>query len=151
MSGLISADSGWIYIIIIFAGGILYLMLMQRMEASRILKKFERASILLTSFGVNFYGLQSEPGGPERSIGTLVLVQDGLFYRARHSRREIFLPGGAITHIEVIDEHKGKLLHQKVIGIAFINKEASPDMAAFRIPNPARWVSLLKNRFLTGK
>ncbi len=148
MGNILTSDNSWIIFIIIFGGLIGYIAIMQRVESARILKKFDRTSIILMSFGVNYFGLESEPGRPARSTGCLVLSLDGLYYRARHTNRELTIPGGTITNIEVIDVHKGKSLHQKVIGINFLNPDGKVDRAAFRIPHPARWVDTIKKRFM---
>ena len=151
MGGIVSSNSSWIYFVVIFIGLIAYMAAMQRIEARRVLSKFSKDSVLFMSFGVNYFGLESESGGPARSSGTLALIRDGLYYRARHANRELFIPGGTITNIEIIDQHKGKPLHQKVVGIIFLNQEGKVDRAAFRIPNPARWVNAIRRHFMSGE
>ena len=149
MGDILTSNSAWIIFFVIFGGLIAYIAIMQRVESARILKKFDRTTIILMSFGVNYFGLESEPGRPARSTGSLVLSVDGLYYRARHANRELTIPRGTITNIEVIDVHKGKPLHQKVIGIIFLNPDGKVDRAAFRIPHPARWVEMIKKRFMS--
>lgn len=151
MGDIVSSNTSWIYFVVIFAGVIAYIAVMQRVETRRVMNKFAEGSIVFMSFGVNYYGLETEPGGPARSSGTLAFIKDGLYYRARHTRRELFIPGGTITNIEIIDQHKGKPLHQKVVGIIFLNQDGKVDRAAFRIPHPARWVDAIKTRFMSGE
>jgi len=148
MENIFSSNQNWIYFIILFGGLIAYIAVMQRVESQRILKKFEKGAVLFMSYGVNYFGLESEPGGPARSTGTLALIKDGVYYRARHGQREIFIPGGTITNIEVIDTHKGKPLHQKVIAIIFLNQSGKVDRGAFRIPNPSKWVAAIRGMFM---
>jgi len=151
MNDILSSNTNWIYFVIAFVGIIAYIASMQRVESRRIVNKFSQGAVMFMSFGVNYFGLESEPGGPARSTGTLAFIKDGLYYRARHANRELFIPGGTITNIEIIDQHKGKPLHQKVVGIIFLNQEGKVDRAAFRIPHPARWVDAIKSRFMSGE
>ncbi|MEW5817303.1 MAG: hypothetical protein AB1798_18140 [Spirochaetota bacterium] len=137
---------------ILIAGGliflaVIYLAVIRNIEAQRISKKFDKNDILLVSFGVNFYGLETEPGGLLRSTGVLALLKNGLYYRARYSKREVFIPGHSIKKIEVVDFHKGKPIHLKVFGIQFINENKTTDRAAFRMPYPDRWASAIKSHF----
>ena len=151
MNDIISSNTSWIYFVIVFVGVIAYIALMQRIETRRIMNKFSKGAVVFMSFGVNYFGLESEPGGPARSTGAMAFIKDGLYYRARHSGRELFIPGGTITNIEIIDQHKGKPLHQKVVGIIFLNQEGKVDRAAFRLPHPVRWVDAIKSRLMSGE
>lgn len=137
-------NPNWLVFALLFLGVILYLVIVRNRETRRIAEKFPKDQIVITSFGVNYYGLESEPGGPLRSIGALVLLKDKLYYRARFSHRELFIPGPAITHIGVTDTHKGKSLHQYAMAISFLNADGKEEKAAFRIPLPAQWVAAIK-------
>lgn len=141
-------DSGWIFFGIIFIGALVFLAVMRRIETNRISLKFAADDILMTAFGVNYFGLESEPGGPARSVGAVVLTNTGLWYRARFRDLDLFIPGGAITRVGVTDTHKGKPLHQNALSIVFINEKKVLDKAAFRIPYPDRWYGGLNNLFL---
>ena len=128
-----------------------YLVYMRQRETKRITDKFDEEQIIITSFGVNYYGLESEPGGPLRSAGALVLLKNGIYYRARYAKRELFIPGSSITYIGVTNVHKGKDLHQTVVVLQFLNSEGKEERAAFRIPYPAQWVAAIKSNLLEKK
>ena len=142
MEGL--TNPSWLLFAAVFLGILLALVVLRNREARRISQMFPRERIVLTSFGVNYFGLESEPGRPLRSVGALVLLRDGLYYRARFANRELTIPGAAITHIGVTDTHKGKPLHQFVVAIRFLNPEGKEEKAAFRIPLPAQWTAAIK-------
>ncbi len=142
MEGL--TNPNWLVFALLFLAVLLYLAILRNREARRISQMFPRERIVLTSFGVNYYGLESEPGGPSRSTGALVLLKDSLYYRARFANRELTIPGAAITHIGVTDTHKGKALHQYVVAIRFLNAAGKEEKAAFRIPLPAQWTAAIK-------
>ena len=137
-------NPNWLVFAVLFLAVLLYLAILRNREARRISEKFPRDQIVLTSFGVNYYGLESEPGRPLRSIGALVLLRDSLYYRARFANRELTIPGAAITHIGVTDTHKGKPLHQYVVAIRFLDPDGKEQKAAFRIPLPAQWTAAIK-------
>ncbi len=130
----------WVVLGPLFLAVIIYLVLVRRMETVRIGRKFPKETILLSSFGVNFYGLRSEPGGPARSSGALVLMRNALYYRARFSKRELTIPIGAITSIDITEAHKGKPLYTKAIQFRFQRQDGEEDAAVFRIPYPDRWI-----------
>lgn len=144
-------NPSWLILALIFMGIIFYLAYMRQKETRRITRKFPPEQIILTGFGVNYYGLESEPGRPLRSSGALVLLRDALYYRARFAQREITIPGAAITHIGVTDTHKDKPLHQNVVAIRFIGPDGREEKAAFRIPYPAQWVTAIKANLIENK
>jgi hypothetical protein len=141
----------WLVFALLFLGIIFYLAYMRQRETKRITDKFDKQDIIITSFGVNYYGLESEPGGPLRSAGVLVLLKDGIYYRARFANRELVISGSAITYIGVTNVHKGKDLHQSVVVLQFLNQDGKEEKAAFRIPYPAQWVAAIKNNLLDNK
>jgi hypothetical protein len=144
-------NPNWLVLALLFLAVIFYLAYMRQRETRRILSRFAKEEIIITSFGVNYYGLDSEPGGPLRSSGALVLVKNGVYYRARFARRELFIPGASITYIGVSNQHKGKDLHQNVVVIQFLSPEGREDKAAFRIPYPAQWVGAIKANLIGKK
>ncbi|MFO7850509.1 MAG: hypothetical protein R6V67_11160 [Spirochaetia bacterium] len=147
-----SGDQSWLIMGFIIFGFIILLAVMRNIESRRVYKKFDNDSILLTGFGVNYFGLSSEPGKPLRSAGSLVLLKDGLYYRARILNREVFIPGDSISGLEVVDYHKGINLHQKALAVNFRNKEkGSPDRAVFRIPYPNNWITAIRGVFILPK
>jgi hypothetical protein len=149
MEGL--TNPSWLVFALLFLAVMLYLVIIRNRESRRISEKFPRDQIVLTSFGVNYFGLESEPGGPLRSAGALVLLKDRLYYRARFANRELTIPGPAITNIGVTDTHKGKPLHQYAVAIRFLNAEGSEEKAAFRMPLPAQWTAAIKATLLGGR
>jgi hypothetical protein len=141
----------WLIFALIFLGIIFYLAYMRRRESKRITDKFDKHEIITTSFGANYYGLESEPEGPLRSVGALVLLKDGIYYRARYANRELLIPGSAITYIGLTNVHKGKNLHQTVVMLQFLNPEGKEEKAAFQIPYPGQWVAAIKSNLLDRK
>jgi len=141
-------NPNWLVFALLFLAVLFYLAFMRNREARRISEKFPREQIVLTSFGVNYYGLESEEGPPLRSTGALVLLKDRLYYRARFANRELSIPGAAITGIGVTDTHKGKPLHQYVVAIRFLNAAGKEEKAAFRMPLPAQWTAAIKATLL---
>ena len=144
-------NPNWLIFALIFIGIIFYLAYMRQRESKRITDKFDKREIIITSFGVNYYGLESEPGGPLRSSGALVLLKDGIYYRARFTKRELLIPGSSITYIGVTNVHKGKDLHQSVVVLQFLNQDGKDEKAAFRIPYPAQWVAAIKSNLLENE
>lgn len=143
--------AGWIFLSIVFFTILAFMVVMRRIESSRIEKKFNGKDIVITSYGVNYFGLSSEKGRIPRSSGILVLLKDAIYYRARFTRRELLIPGKSIRALKIVETHKGKPLYQKSIAIDFINNNGNLDTAAFRIPFPAQWLGAIKKYLLNGK
>jgi hypothetical protein len=141
-------NSNWLIFAVLFILVMFYLVYMRQRESKRIADKFDKNEIIITSFGVNYYGLESEPGGPLRSAGALVLLKHGIYYRARYAKRELLIPGSAITYIGVTNVHKGKDLHQPVVVLQFLSQDGREDKAAFRVPYPAQWIAAIKSNLL---
>jgi hypothetical protein len=144
-------NPNWLVFALIFLGVIFFLSYMRQRETRRITEKFDKNDIVITSFGVNYFGLESEPGGLLRSSGALVLLKDGIYYRARFANRELFIPGSAITYIGVTDTHKGKNLHQSAVVLQFLNRSGKEEKSVFRIPYPAQWIAAIKSNLLEKK
>jgi hypothetical protein len=141
---------GMVSLAVVFFGVLFFLVFMRKIESKRIENKFDRKNIIVSSYGVNYFGLSSERGGPARSSGILVLLRDGIFYRARFAKKELFIPGCSITSIRIVETHKGRPLYQKAVAIDFLSKEGKNDTAAFRIPYPDQWIGAIKNNLISG-
>lgn len=143
-----NSNSSWIMFAVLFLGAVAFLAIVRQIETRRLYNKFDSDDIILLSFGVNFFGCESEPGRINKSAGALVLTKNELYYRARYSKQELSIPGQSFAQIDVTDQHKGKPLHQHAIAVYFINEFGNKDKAVFRIPHPAKWVNLMNSMFV---
>ncbi len=135
---------------LIFMGIVFTIAYIRNMEARRIRKMFLEDEILLSSFGVQYYGVESEPGKPLKSTGVLVLTTDGIFYRAKFLNRMLQIPGDKISSITAVNIFKGKDMYQKIVSINFVNEKGDRDRAGFRIPYPERWSMAIHKVFLSS-
>jgi hypothetical protein len=136
--------AGWGILALFFFGAVALLIFMRRFESKRIEKAFEKDRVIITGFGINYFGLSSEKGGPARSSGVLVLLRDGIYYRGRFSKRELYIPKESIKSISIVDTHKGRPLYQRAVAIRFIDGQGREVSAAFRLPYPDRWITAIK-------
>ena len=143
------SGAGFVILGAVFFGILFFLVFMRRVESKRIESKFDKKNIIFSSYGVNYFGLVSESGGPARSSGILTLLKDGIYYRARFTRRELYIRRQSITSIRIVETYKGKPLYQKAVAIGFINDEGRDDTAVFRIPYPDQWIGAIKFNLLT--
>lgn len=127
---------------------IAFLVLSRRVESRRIERMFPREKIVATSFGVSYFGLSSEPGGPARSSGVLVLLNDGIYYHARFGKRELYIPASSMRGIEIVLSHKGRPLYQKAISVRFVDAAGNEVRGVFRIPMPDRWLQTMRATIL---
>jgi hypothetical protein len=138
----------WVILCTALFGIVLFLVVSRRVESRRIERKFPGNDIVATSFGVGYFGLSSEPGGPARSSGALVLLKDRIYYRARFRNREVSIPASSLRGIDIVQTHKGKLLYQKAIAIRFSDEHGQEVSAVFRIPMPDRWLRVMRESIL---
>ncbi len=135
----------WMFIAFIFFGVIGYISWIRWRDHHWIESRFQKKDVIAMSFGVSYFGRSSEPGKPERSGGFLVLLKDRLFFYSRWSKREIDIPGSAITRIYPDSAHKGVDLHQSILKVDFLIENGKTDSAAFRVPYPPQWVNAISN------
>ncbi len=130
--------------------GVIFLIsFIRNMETRRLRRRLGEGNILLSGFNVHYYGVESELKMPMNSMGALGLSSEGLYYRARVRKRELFIEGKQLTSITVTDDFKGKNMYGSVVVINFINKKGEKDRAAFRIPYPERWSEAINKLFLS--
>jgi len=110
---------------------------------------FKEKDIVIASYGVHFYGLESEPGGIIDSGGQMILLKNGLYYKGRFDNRELFIPKENLLSIAVTDFHKNEPTIMKCLAFHFINKDGKPDRAAFELPRPKQWIDAIKHYFET--
>ena len=96
------------------------------------------------SFGVTFYGCESDLGRFKTYTGLLLLLRSGLMFRTRFFGKEFRIPKGSIRRIYVGKELRGKKLYQYVMKIDFTNRRGDPDGAAFRVPYPKQWFAAIE-------
>ena len=138
-----------LFFFFLFFGIILYLAYIRNMETKRILKRFpDKNKILLTAFGVTFFGQESEIEKPLRVNGALVLLREGVFFRSRFGNREIFISKESIKNLGVSDFFKDKPMYQNLVAVTFLSPKGQIDRAAFRIPYPDRWILAMRTELL---
>jgi hypothetical protein len=145
------ADPGWRMTALLFLGMILSMAVLRWSESARLRRRFPRSRVVGTSYLVTYYGLESQPAGPLRSLGAVVLLKDGLFFRARVSGLELSIPAADILSIGLANTHRGRTLRQYVVAIRFRNPEGQGETAAFRFAQPGRWLTALRETLLPGR
>ena len=138
----------WILIALVFFGIIGYIVWIRWRDRKWIEERFGGEKILAMSFGVNYFGRDSEPGSPRKSSGFLLLLSDRLFYRSRLKKIELDIPGSSIARVYHDRSHKGTNLHQSLVKINFINDQNEKDTAAFKVPYPPQWINAIENSLL---
>ena len=73
-----NSNASWILFAVLFLGAVAFLAIIRQIETRRLYKKFSEDEIILLSFGVNFFGCESEPGRVNKSAGALVLTKSEL-------------------------------------------------------------------------
>lgn len=129
-------------------GAVLLMALLRNIEARSINKRFNPEELLLVSFGVTYYGRESAIKKPKHISGAIALVKDGVFFRSRFGKTEVFLLLKDIKMIGTTDFFCDKPLNQTVIQVSFTNDSGELDRTAFRIPSPAKWVYTLKKQIM---
>jgi hypothetical protein len=145
------SDPAWRTTALLLLGMVLLIVALRLWEARRIRRKFPRQNIVRIGFGITYFGLDSEPGAPQRILGALVLLKDGLYFRARIASQELHIPGADILHLSLTNTHRGRTLRQYVVGIRFRTPEGRGETAAFRFPRPTPWITAIRATLLEGR
>ncbi|MBN2051232.1 MAG: hypothetical protein JW760_12340 [Spirochaetales bacterium] len=132
----------------IIFGIVLYMALIRHIETKHLSEKYSPSEMILASFGVTYFGRESEIKKPKRIMGALVLVKDGIYFRSRYKNIEVYVPKDSITLVGTTDFFCDKPLNDTVIQISFKNESGSLDRVAFRIPAPAKWLNTVQKAFL---
>jgi hypothetical protein len=144
-------DPGWRTIALLLLGMVLLMVVLRLWEAYRIRRKFPRQNIVRVGFGITYFGLDSEPGAPQRCLGAMALLKDGLYFRARVASQELRIPGAEILHLGLTNTHRGRTLRQYVVAIRFRTPEGRGETAAFRFPRPTPWITAIRATLLGGR
>ena len=140
----------WLLIALVFFGFLAYVAWIRRRDHRWIENHFGKDRVKAMSFGVNYFGRTTEPGGPRRSSGFLLLLSDRLFYRSRVAGLELEIPGAHIVGVTHDRRHKGVDLHQSVIRVDFKTAEGVRDSAAFKVPYPPQWIQAIQVTLCSG-
>ena len=118
-------------------------------DARNVRERFK--DILIATYGVQYFGRESEKGDLLDSSGQLLFLKQGLFYRGRFDKRELMIPKEKLISVAVTDHHKGKLTYQVCLAIYFMNESEIIDRAAFTIPYPKQFIEAINHFFLNGR
>lgn len=132
----------------IFLFGIVFYNWLKQKDYKKILSKFNNKDILLKTYGVKYFGKESEKGKPINSEGLMILLNQGLYYVGSFDKKEIFIPKGKIYSIAITDHHKGEFLERLCLAFYFENENGEIDRAAFSIPHPEIWVKGIKENLV---
>jgi len=135
----------WLIIALIFFGTIFFIAWKRWRDQKWIKKRFGGRPAVALSFGVNYFGRATEPGGPHRSSGFLLLLPDCLFFRSRTAKVELEISGPSIKRVYHDISHKGVDLHRSVIKVDFLTDQSQKDTVAFAVPYPPQWIQAIEN------
>ena len=133
---------------VIIFGIVLFMAFIRNMESKHLSDKYSEDQIILASFGVTWFGQENLIDKPIRKTGALALVRDGIYFHSRFGKIESFIPKDTIKTIGTTDFFCDKPLNDTVIQISFKNENGELDRMAFRIPSPAKWITMLKKNLL---
>lgn len=135
----------WSYIALLFFGLVGFIAWIRWRDQRWIEKTYGRENVLAMSFGVNFFGLESEPGKPKSKTGFLLLTKDKIVFKSRYSKLLVEISGESVRRIYPDNSHKGFQLHQSVLIVEFIGQQSKTDSMALRVPYPPQWINAMKN------
>jgi hypothetical protein len=80
--------------------------------------------------------------------GILMLLKSGLYYHSWFSRRELYIPGPAITYIGVADGGDGHGRPRGRVILRFLTTLGQEDGVTLRLLSPDQWVSAIKTHLI---
>ncbi len=136
-------------IAVLFIFALVFFAWFRQRDARNVRERFK--DILIATYGVQYFGRESEKGDLLDSSGQLLFLKQGLFYRGRFDKRELMIPKEKLISVAVTDHHKGKLTYQVCLAIYFMNENEIIDRAAFTIPYPKQFIEAINHYFLNGR
>jgi len=136
-------------IAVLFIFALVFFAWFRQKDARNVRERFK--DILIATYGVQYFGRESEKGDLLDSSGQLLFLKQGLFYRGRFDKRELMIPKEKLISVAVTDHHKGKLTYQVCLAIYFMNENEIIDRAAFTIPYPKQFIEAINHYFLNGR
>jgi hypothetical protein len=147
----IFADQQWLLIALVFFGVMGYVVWIRWRDRLWIDRRYGLSEARVMSFGVNYYGLASQPSVRRPSSGFLLMLPDRLVYRSRIAKQLVEIPGEQIFHITHGTSHGGVALHQSVVIIAFTDRDGAKDAVAFKVPYPPQWIAAIQANFIGAR
>jgi hypothetical protein len=148
---LFHGEQQWVIFALIFFGVIGYVAWIRWRDRLWIDRNYGLNTAKMMSFGVNYFGLASNPFKRKTRSGFLLLLPDRLVYRGRLVKTPLEIDGSRIIQVDHGTTLGGVRLHQPVIKVVFETDEGTKDAAAFKVPYPLQWMSAIKNSFLKGE
>ena len=133
---------------VIIFGIVLLMAFIRHKETRNLSSRYPEDQIILASFGVTWYGQENLQDKPFRKTGAIALVKDGIYFHTRFGDQDAFIPADSIKTIGTTDFFCDKPLNDTVVQISFRNDSGELDRMAFRIPSPAKWITMLKKYLL---
>ncbi len=78
--------------------------------------------------------------------GILMLLKSGLYYHSWFSRRELYIPGPAITYIGIADGGNGHTRGRVIL--RFLTTQGKEDGVIIRLLSPDQWVTAIKTHLI---
>ncbi len=92
----------------------------------------------------NFFGLESKGITQIRGNGILLLTTTQLVFGLYKPATDVVIPLSKIVAIDLVKWHLGKSVFRPLFRISFINQDGLQDSAAWLIPDPYYWKTLLE-------
>ncbi|MHA1683569.1 MAG: hypothetical protein ACTSUE_21705 [Promethearchaeota archaeon] len=93
----------------------------------------------------NFFGVKSKGLKQVRGNGTLLLLEDELWFEMIIPRRQVRIPRSRITGVEVVKKFLGKRRAMSLMKVNFTNDDGIEDAAAWMVTNLDEWVQILSS------
>ncbi len=108
-------------------------------QKQEIKKRFQGKDILKMSVGANCFGQETVGLAQVRGNGTLVLTEEGLFFKMWMPQKTIMIDMAEITGLEIVKSHLGKTKFCPLLKVSFTNQEGVQDSVAWLVPDPNDW------------
>lgn len=140
-------EYGWIIITAAFFGFLFYVRFKRKQDLKWIAERFPGETPIISSFGVFFFGNESDKGAVRRISGMLLLFNHGILFKAK-SGFEWEAPAENVIGVGHDTSIRGRDLNQSVMIVEFVNRDNQPDRAAFRAPYPPQWMDAIRSVLL---
>jgi hypothetical protein len=130
------------------AGALLGLVVVRWRLVRRIQAELGKEKVLLVTTSRLGFLQEGKRPGILLEAGVLMLLKSGLYYHSWLRRKEIFIPGPAITYIGVADGKNGRSAERGAVIVHFLNAMGKEDAVVIRLFSPNQWVSAIKTHLI---
>jgi hypothetical protein len=132
---------------VVFLIGVLWgLKRLARRSRNEMERAFQGKNVLEMHVGANFFGQESLGSAQVRGNGTLVLTDEGVYFKMWLPARTFHVRLSSVRATSIVKSHLGKTKFRPLLKVTFRNQKGKEDSVAWLVPEPKKWAAAIQDR-----